>query len=309
MGKLRGRMRPLTPTEDNNELVQLRNSLRERTITVWNQGRHDEALEARDELAKEATNVLYRTLDSARKASSYLEVSAELLQLEGRNEEALADLFEATYLLNSHEVPALDLGRLNGALGTLLDNMGRIEEAKEHYRRAIEHFSKSSGEPIGVARVKNNLAMLVKSEGDIEGARKYYQEALEVVEAKESADEELAASVRYNYAVLLQQEGEDAASAELFDQSLEIRQRVLGDQHLDTATSHAAVAIIHALMGENTEALSHFAMAEPIMRENASKVREEYDALVENYCIFLRNIGLSDRADEVERVSSEVTPV
>lgn len=248
---------------------------------------------------------LYRTLDSARRAAAVLESSAELLTRVGKLDEAYDDLFEALYLMSSHENTPRDLGRLNAELAALLDQMGSNETAQGYYHRALEHFGKVDGDPIGVVRVQNNLAMLAKQEGNEEDTLNRYEQAVNAIKSSPAEDRELNGSVFYNFATFLQELGESDRAFEFFVKALAEFESALGKESVDTALAHAGIAIANAMMGETQAALRHFGAAEPVLRNAISDHQSEYKALIENYRIFLSNEGLFDQVAQLDELSEK----
>ena len=125
-------------------------------------------------------------------------------------------------------------------LGALLSDMGRLEDAKKKYERALEMREAlletdpaSSVYKSDVAMTLNNLGNLLKNMGRLEGAKKKYERALEMREAFLETD--LGSSVYQsdvsmtlnNLGALLSNMGRPEDAKERYERALEMREALL----------------------------------------------------------------------------------
>src|SRR5258708_38578779 len=77
------------------------------------------------------------------------------------------------------------------------------------------------------ASILKNHAVLLQAQGDLTGARPLFERALAIRETATSLN---------NLAALLRDQGDFAGTRSLYERVLAIRVRLLGPEHLDTAT-------------------------------------------------------------------------
>ena len=101
----------------------------------------------------------------------------------GRHDEALAH-FESAVRLQPDYAPA----RIS--LGTLLLDAGRVEEALQHYRVAIEHSQGSTA-----AEAHNGMGVALASTGAVDSAIAHFREAVRLRPDYPEARQNLARAI------------------------------------------------------------------------------------------------------------------
>ena len=188
----------------------------------------------------------------------------EVLRSMDRPDEALALELEVltgrraqAKRLGVETTASLDLAISNGNVANLLRDLGRGDEAMEHYTEALNFDRERAGAEAttDIALDLNNVGEGFREAGDMQRARTAFEEGLSVAAKVGDSALRIEASLLHNYGVLLAGEG-DLQNAELrLRAAVDIRTRVLPADHPDVAISRAWLAEVLSRR-DSTEAIA-----------------------------------------------------
>ncbi|HYO56202.1 serine/threonine-protein kinase [Archangium sp.] len=146
--------------------------------------------------------------------------------------------------------------------------MGRYEEARAHYERALALRRKALGpeHPLVTASL-NNLGTALGALGKYEEARVSYEQALAIRRKTLGPDHPLVANSYSNLGTALGALGRHEEARDLYEHALAIRKKVLGLEHPDVATSLNNLGVALDALGRYEEALA--------LQESALAIREK----------------------------------
>jgi Tfp pilus assembly protein PilF/predicted amidohydrolase len=195
-------------------------------------------------------------------------------------------------------------------LGALLRNMGRIEEAKQRYEKALEMREKllqTDPENVGyqsrVGGTFNNLGNLLWNMGRIEGAKQRCEKALEIYEKLLQTDPENVGYQSYvggtlnNLGTLLSAMGRIEEAKQRYEKALEMREKLLQTDpenvgyQSDVATTLNNLGILLSDMGRIEEAKQRYEKALE-MREKLLQTDPENVGYQSDVAMTLNNLGL-----------------
>jgi Nif-specific regulatory protein len=195
----------------------------------------------------------------------------------GKNDEALKSLEVG---LSSAEAASDQRlrGEANVGLGFVQDKMGRLDEAEDSYRAALDLFSEIEY-PEGSCRVLNYLGIARKRRGDLDGAEDFYQRAVSI--CSERGYKWSAMSLYGNLGNLYSARSDYQKAREYYGNSLEIS-REISDRRIESVN---LLNIGHVLnqMGELESAENIFFEAIDRQRKLGDKSSE---------AVSLNNLGL-----------------
>lgn len=161
---------------------------------------------------------------------------AEAALAAGRNHLDLGDSDSALELLReglsaANEVADQKLqGEAKIGLGFVYDKIGRLDDAEDSYRHALDLFA-GTDYPEGSCRVLNYLGIVRKRRGDLAGAEDFYRRALDICLSK---DFSWAAMNLYgNLGNLYSARGHTKEAGEYYTKSLEIS-RQISDRRIES---------------------------------------------------------------------------
>ena len=138
-------------------------------------------------------------------------------------------------------------------LGIAADDLGKLDEAHAAFSRALEIFEKALGpeHPYAVKTLAN-LATTVADRGDQQKALELTQR---VVEAYEGSSDELALAASLNNRGSQQLAlGRDDEARESFERALALKERNLGSEHVEVASTLHNLALVIGKGGDDEEA-------------------------------------------------------
>lgn len=155
---------------------------------------------------------------------------------------------------------------LNATLGLTYLSLGRIEDAGEHLRAALdvrlEHFPRQS---IAVARSLHDYGKFLHAKGDLRGAEPYYREALRIFE-RDGRHELDIAEVLANLGYLAGLMGNSESAIDLHRRELDIKRTLHGEDNADVARAMSRLASVLSLIGRDDVAEPYQQRALEILR-------------------------------------------
>lgn len=157
---------------------------------------------------------------------------------------------------------------LHNALGIVLDNLGRADEAQAALQRALalrtEQYGPSSTE---VARVLTNLGNLARSRGALPEALARHREALAIDLAQLGQAHPNIGSHRHNLGRILLLTGKRDEALASYLQALSIKRAAYGDDHVEVARTHNSLGLLYAADGQFDAATASYQRALTIYTE------------------------------------------
>jgi tetratricopeptide (TPR) repeat protein len=195
----------------------------------------------------------------------------------GKNEEALESLEEGLSSAEASSDYRL-CGEANIGLGFVHDKMGKLDEAENSYRAALDLFSEIEY-PEGSCRVLNYLGIARKRRGDLDGAEDFYQRAVSI--CRERGYKWSAMNLYGNLGNLYSARSRYKKAREYYENSREMS-REISDRRIESIN---LLNIGHVLnqMGELESAENMFFEALDRQRELGDKSSE---------AVTLNNLGL-----------------
>ncbi len=169
-----------------------------------------------------------------------------------RWDEALEHQRHALEIWLEHEPDRPEIGVAYNNIAYNLHGLGRLDEAREWYERALEHQRRQapSGISVDLAYNLNNFGVLLRDLGQPEQALPYYRESLDMRIATLGAEHAFTGFGHLNLGrLLLELEQIDAARAEL-EAALRISQATLQPDQLQVLIARASLARADFLRGD-----------------------------------------------------------
>lgn len=203
----------------------------------------DRALEARNALAKEAGADPVRLQAVAVTAQELGQVQRQRGRLSQAESTLRDSLRLQTQLVRGSPQPVhrQELARTNTLLGTLLQTVGRTEDARQHFHNAQEVLAALVQEQPAVPEYQEDLALVQNHLGHLfrdtqpTVAEKHYREAVRLGEAlvrdfpATPAYRQALASSLNNLGVLLQATGRREGAEEAFQKAVQLKDRLAAD--------------------------------------------------------------------------------
>jgi tetratricopeptide (TPR) repeat protein len=158
-------------------------------------------------------------------AGYYLQIRAEFTEAKKAFERTLS--ISANVLDLNHPIVA----SAENNLGTVLQAMGALQEAKAHYERALAIFEIIGPNNAEVAAAQNNLGLLLRELGDMVGARVHFERALVIGETVYGTNHPKVALLVNNQGVMLKALGDLAGAREHYERALTIDEAAYGPNH------------------------------------------------------------------------------
>ena len=159
----------------------------------------------------------------------------------------------------------------------LLDDLGRRDEAEDHYKKAIESDSNN-------AKAHYNYANLLDDLGRQDGAEYHYKEALEV--------DSNAALTHNNYAKLLNNLGRQDEAEDCYKKAIELDPKY--------AAAHSNYGVLLANLGRQDESRDHY--------KKAIESNPKYASVRNNYADLLRKLERFSEAESEIRTALQIEP-
>lgn len=275
-----------TPTAN---LIQI---MRERFVTLREQGNLKEALHAATALVERCQQALSPDLESIDAFVAALESRGSVYQEMESYPEAAEDLKQAIDQLDGRPDRRAQIGRLYAKLGAAYDGQQRPERAMDAWKAAMDFFGRH--EPplaLDMAAMGNNLGFLAKVGGDLDAAEDYFLKALEIMHAEVGQMHEETASVSNNLGAVYLAAGYLEQAREMHMIALETRRELFGESHPDTAQSHNNLALALLETGDRAWARRHFEKALEGFESLGAAYSDDLEAVASNYCDFLKSEG------------------
>jgi tetratricopeptide (TPR) repeat protein len=161
------------------------------------------------------------------------------------------------------------LGRLFYRAGWLLYLAGRLAEALECYRQALE-IAREVGNRRGEGHALGGLAVLHREQGRIPEALEHHHQTLAI--AREVGNRRGEGHTLGGLAVLHREQGRIPEALEHFHQAIEIAREV--GNRLSEGHTLGGLAILHCEQGHVAEALEHHHQSLAIIREVGDRRQE-----------------------------------
>ncbi|CAB4013397.1 Nephrocystin-3 [Paramuricea clavata] len=167
-------------------------------------------------------------------------------------------------------------------LGESYTKMGKFDQAKDYYQRALEIREKLLGpHHVNVADSYNNIGTVYDEKGDLDQAKDYYQRALEIKE-KQLGPIHVDLAVSYNnIGTVYRRKGDLEKAKDYYQRALKIQEKQLGPNQVDVATSYNNIGIIYREKGELDKAKGYYQQAleiqEKQLRPNHADVARSYN--------------------------------
>jgi tetratricopeptide (TPR) repeat protein len=165
-----------------------------------------------------------------------------------------------------------------GNIGNIYHNLGKPDEALEHYQQALE-INRKLGYEQGTAHNLNNLGTLYNELGKHDEALKYQEEALEI--SKKFKDEQAIADSLTNIGIIYTDSGKPEEGLKLFQDTLEINKKMGYEEGIANVFNN--IGLTYSKLGEINQALNYYQEALKINRKIGYK---------EGIATNLGNIGL-----------------
>src|SRR5207253_2418862 len=144
----------------------------------------------------------------------------------------------ATFWQQAYPADDVRLGNVANNLGFAWQALGESDKAEASYARALAIHDK--GTPtLELARTLNNLGTLLQTQGRLNEAEQLFNRAVGIC-GKVAGSDALLGQALNNQAVLYLLRKDYGQAGPLYERALELRQRALGADHPDVATSLAA---------------------------------------------------------------------
>ena len=183
-------------------------------------------------------------------------------QYQGRWVEAEGFGRRAVELASEHDLPALDQARYLDGLANSLDEMGRVEEAREIYRQILALDSSDLGRwhPMRAGTL-SNLASSHARGGEFGAALPLFAEALEVLERSLGPEHPHWAILTSNLATSHLELGRYDEAETAYQAALDLRLRIFGENHLEVTRSWVDLGKTSLVRGEPGKAVEQLQRA------------------------------------------------
>jgi len=283
--------------------ANLLNMLQVRVKKLCEEGNWNEAMHAATAGVDKARAALAEDEESIEALAVSLEVKGDFLRQYGNLEDARLSYLESLELLAGVEGRHTEQqARISASVAVVYDSDGNEDEAIRFYERGIELFERM--EPpalLDVADLCNNLAYIYKSRGDFDSAENLYLKALQICHEHLGPNDEETAAICNNVGALYLAAGYYEQAREMQMMALEARRVTFGEKHLETAQSHANLALALCETEELDWAKKHFDQALTIYEDQLKEAPMDYATVSSNYAEFLRTTGDEKGAVNVEK--------
>ncbi|MEM7156823.1 MAG: serine/threonine-protein kinase [Myxococcota bacterium] len=234
----------------------------------------------------EAEQVLEAAYFQAMKASAFEEALDTAVTLSGtvtlereHYDDGLRWSLHAEALLEvlGEEERGLRRAAVSTSIASARSLMGELEQAKQHYVRALSIQEKILGpEHPNVAIALSNLATLHGRLGEFDEAKALLRRALSVHEKTVGLEHPRVAGTLNNLAIANNSTGDYERAKALYQRALEIRRKTLPPGHPRMARSLANLAVVHRNLGEYERARE---LAEQALGIQERKLRADHPLL------------------------------
>jgi tetratricopeptide (TPR) repeat protein len=252
--------------------------MHDRVKALRAQGDLSEALHAANAAVDKCQQLLSADHDSIDAFVASLEDRAAIFLDMGQYGDAADDAKQAIDQLDGRKERFGQMGRMYAILGAAYDGLNRYDQVISAWEKAVSFFELANPPmKMDMATIINNLGFTAKSACNNLGAV-------------------------YLAAGYLEQ------SREMHMMALETRKELFGDHHPDTAQSHNNLALALVEMGDREWARKHFEKALEGFEALGRESDEDLEAVVSNFCDFLRDQNENKLADIIEaRVNARLS--
>ncbi len=154
-------------------------------------------------------------------------------------------------------------------LGGLYNRTGRLEDARDAFRRALFVAEANDVADSALGRELHNLALVLKPLGQLDEARRMFERSLSLVEKSDGPESRAVALVLHSFGNLKLDLGEFTSARAMFERSLAIREARFGHDH--PVIAHSVVGVAESLwsLGDRGAAKSWL--------ERAARIYERLD--------------------------------
>lgn len=232
----------------------------------------------------------------------------ELFRTHGDYPRAEQQLRAAVSLLNDADIDDPErrthqLGHGETALGVALIHLGRLTEAIEHLRRAIEHFAaRHPPDAPQIVRTRRLLADALIQRFQLDQAREQLHLALREAHALDPADPDLESWIRHSLARCAVLLGEIADGRAQHEALLAFNREHFGDSSEHLAASLESLSVLDAAAGEMTRARDHAVESIRVLGDVYHPDHPRVASVRQHLARVLLQLGELDQADaEVTR--------
>lgn len=274
--------------------------MRDRVESLKEEGNLEEALHASSATVEQCQKALGPDLESIDAFASGLEIRAGLHLEQSKYEQAVEDAKQAIDQLDNRPDRIGQLGRLYAVLGAAYDGQDRPERVIDAWRKAVDYFERHDPPLLmDVAAMTNNLGFTAKAGGDLDSAEDFFLKSLEIMHSEVGEKHPETASVSNNLGAVYLSAGYLEQAREMHMMALETRREIFGESHPDTAQSHNNLALALLKTGDKAWARRHFEKALAGFESLGVEYSADLEAVVSNYCDFLREEGEDNLADVI----------
>ena len=188
---------------------------------------------------------------------------------------------------------------VHSLMGGVLSKMGKFEEGKRHFERALALKLQLFGsEHPSVATAYNNLATVLHDQGDLNQAKEYHERALAIMLRTLGPQHPDVATSYNNLALVLGDQGDLERAMEYHERALVIRLETLGPQHPDVATSYDDLAGVLGDQGDLKQAKGYHERALAIRLQSLWPQHPDVATTYNNLAAVVRNQGDLKQAKE-----------
>jgi tetratricopeptide (TPR) repeat protein len=159
-----------------------------------------------------------------------------------------------------------------GNLGTVYLDQGNLEQAREHYERALGiqelHYGKNHVE---TASLLGNLGSVYRQEGKFEQAREYIERALRIREHHYGKDHVETASLLGSLGTVYREQGKFEQAREHYERALRVQEHHYGKDHVATAAVLGNLGTVYRQQGRLEQTREHYEQALRVQEHHYGK--------------------------------------
>jgi serine/threonine protein kinase/tetratricopeptide (TPR) repeat protein len=182
------------------------------------------------------------------------------------------------------------------AFGLVLTEQGKLEDALDHHRRALEIYQRSPSSDHLVALTLTNLGEVLHALGRLDEAQDHYQQALAMQKDVLGPGHPHIGLTLDGLGVVLQTRGELEKAAEQHGLALSITEQALGSSHPDVAVTLLNLGSVALRRGELGEAVGYYRRALAIQESALGSDYPDTAATLANLGAVLQMQGSYDEA-------------
>ena len=208
---------------------------------------------------------------------------------------------------NFHRTNHANMSRLIHNIGKVLQDQGKLDEAKAHYREVLEIQTKVYGtrDHPSVATTINSIGIVLQDQGKLDEAKAHYGEALEILtKSYGTRDHYEVAVIIHNIGIVLQRQGKLGEAEAHYREALEIKTRAYGTkEHPEVAVAIHNIGIVLQRQGKLDEAEGQYRDAlEILTKAYGTKEHPEIAKIIHNIGMVLQLKGKPAEAEDYYRM-------